>query len=118
MQDRDEGLADDYEEIRNRLVRRRDELNGRVSAIAQGVGRGRPLDPDFEEQAVERQNEEVIDALDEAARRELAQIARALARMERGEYGVCTACGEPIPLPRLRAVPYTDLCVSCAARRG
>ncbi|MCC6207232.1 MAG: TraR/DksA family transcriptional regulator [Gammaproteobacteria bacterium] len=88
---------------------------GRLSAITRGVGRlSEPLDPDFEEQAVERQNEEVLDALDVAARKELVQIERALERMERGVYAVCVMCGEAIPLARLRAVPYTDRCVDCA----
>lgn len=118
MEERGKAGAEDFAGVREALLRRQEELKGRVSAIAEGAGRGTPLDPDFEEQAVERQNEEVLDALDEAARRELAQIATALARMERGEYGTCTACGEPIPMPRLRAVPYTSLCVGCAERRG
>jgi len=107
----------EYEGIREDLLRRQQELKGRVDAIAQGAGRGTPLDPDFEEQAVERQNDEVLDALDEAARRELAEIGSALARMERGEYGVCQTCGEAIPVPRLRAVPFASRCVSCAERR-
>lgn len=106
----------DYEDIRRELVSKREEMLGRLSAITQDVGHqlSQPLDPDFEEQAVERQNEEVLDALDSAARRELVQIERALERMERGEYAVCAVCGDPIPLPRLRAVPYTDRCVDCA----
>jgi RNA polymerase-binding transcription factor DksA len=110
--------VDTYEDIRQKLLKRRDELKGRLSAIAQSAGRGRPLDPDFEEQAVERQSEEVLDALDVAAHREIAQIGRALDRMERGVYGVCSSCGETIPVERLRAVPYTDLCLSCAEDRG
>jgi DnaK suppressor protein len=111
-------MVETYDDIRSKLLHRRDELKGRVSAIAQGAGRGKPLDPDFEEQAVERQSEEVLDALDVAARRELAQIGRALDRMDRGIYGICACCGEAIPVERLRAVPYTDLCVSCAEDRG
>ena len=107
-----------YDDIRLKLLNRREELKGRVSAIAQGVGRGKPLDPDFEEQAVERQSEEVLDALDLAAHRELAQISRALDRMDRRIYAVCSSCGESIPIERLRAVPYTDLCVSCAEELG
>ena len=111
-------IGNEYREIPENLLARREELNKRLSAIALSVGRGRPLDPDFAEQAVERQNEEVIDALDEAAHAELSRIAHAIARMERGEYGVCASCGEAIPTARLRAVPYTDLCVSCAELRG
>jgi RNA polymerase-binding transcription factor DksA len=109
---------EDFQDIRLKLLDRRQELAGRVSAIAQSAGRGRPLDPDFEEQAVERQSEEVLDALEVAARRELSQIARAIDRMERGVYGVCASCGEAIPVERLRAVPYTDLCLSCAEERS
>lgn len=106
---------EDFEDIRLDLVARRQQMVGRLSAILQDVGhRRQPLDPDFEEQAVERQNDEVLDALDTAARRELAQIDRALERIERGEYAICSACGDTIPLARLRAVPYTDRCVDCA----
>jgi RNA polymerase-binding transcription factor DksA len=107
--------VEDYEDIRHDLVRKREEMLGRLSAIVQDVGHlSQPLDPDFEEQAVERQNEEVMDALDTAARRELMQIERALERMARGEYDICAVCGDPIPRARLRAVPYTDRCVDCA----
>ena len=106
---------EDYQDIRRELVSKREEMLGRLTAITQDVGRlSQPLDPDFEEQAVERQNEEVLDALDMAARRELVQIERALERIERGEYAVCSVCGDAIPLARLRAVPYTDRCVDCA----
>lgn len=106
---------EDYEDIRRDLVNKREEMLGRLSAITRDLGhQSQPLDPDFEEQAVERQNEEVLDALDAAARKELAQIERALERMERGEYAVCVLCGEAIPRARLRAVPYTDRCVDCA----
>lgn len=113
--ERNHSLDGDFGEIRRRLVARRDTLQGRVRDIAAGAGRGWPLDPDFEEQAIERQSEEVVEALDAAARHELAQIAAALTRMEQGEYGVCARCGEAIPVARLWAVPYADRCVSCAA---
>ncbi|MEO6652578.1 MAG: TraR/DksA C4-type zinc finger protein [Ilumatobacteraceae bacterium] len=47
----------------------------------------------------------------------LAQIAlvdRALARLDDGEYGICQVCGEPIPEPRLEAIPWAETCVACA----
>lgn len=52
-------------------------------------------------------------ARDEAARAEIAQIDTALARLERGEYGVCVLCGNDIEMTRLAAVPYADRCQSC-----
>jgi RNA polymerase-binding transcription factor DksA len=40
------------------------------------------------------------------------EIERAQERLERGEYGVCQACGEPIAPPRLDAKPATRFCLA------
>jgi len=34
-----------------------------------------------------------------------------------GHYGLCSACLEPIPLERLRALPFATMCVPCASER-
>ncbi len=34
-------------------------------------------------------------------------------RIEEGTYGICQACGEPIPPRRLLAVPLTRFCLPC-----
>jgi DnaK suppressor protein len=47
------------------------------------------------------------------ARRALADIELALARMNDGRYGRCRACDSGIPLAVLTAVPTTTLCWSC-----
>ncbi|MGK7346215.1 MAG: TraR/DksA family transcriptional regulator [Candidatus Nitrospinota bacterium M3_3B_026] len=44
---------------------------------------------------------------------ELRKITDALARMDKGEYGVCVECGEDIPKKRLTVLPYSSLCVEC-----
>lgn len=41
-----------------------------------------------------------------------AQVEAALRRMDEGTYGMCTACGRPIDELRLKAIPYTDLCLA------
>ena len=45
----------------------------------------------------------------------LAQVEEALDRLAAGVYGRCIECGKPIPVARLEALPYTKLCVGCAA---
>ena len=45
--------------------------------------------------------------------RELKQIENALARIKAGRYGVCEQCGRPIKKARLKAIPFTTLCVNC-----
>jgi len=41
----------------------------------------------------------------------LAQVDRALEKLEEGTYGRCDRCGEPIEESRLRAVPEATLCL-------
>jgi DnaK suppressor protein len=43
----------------------------------------------------------------------LQQIAQALAALERGTYGVCRLCKEPIGVTRLEALPEAPFCVFC-----
>jgi len=47
----------------------------------------------------------------------LAQIDRALVKIDEGTYGICDDCGTPIPEERLDAKPATARCVECSARR-
>ena len=49
-------------------------------------------------------------------RDKLAQIERALARIEDGSYGVCESCGNPIGKMRLMAFPRATLCMTCKQR--
>ncbi len=49
-------------------------------------------------------------------RHALDEIAAAQARLEAGTYGACEACGRPIALARLRALPAARLCAACQAR--
>jgi len=56
--------------------------------------------------------------LEEAARREIAEIDDAVKRWEAGTYGVCVDCGRGIPVARLRVRPFATRCVSCAEKAG
>lgn len=48
-----------------------------------------------------------------AARRQLEETESALARLDKGQYGICDGCRLPIPPARLEALPAARLCVSC-----
>jgi DnaK suppressor protein len=47
----------------------------------------------------------------------LRAIEAALSRIEDGSYGVCTECGEDINPVRLKAVPWTSVCISCKGKK-
>jgi RNA polymerase-binding transcription factor len=44
----------------------------------------------------------------------LDEINAALQRIDAGTFGACTECGTAISEERLKAIPYTPLCVRCA----
>jgi RNA polymerase-binding transcription factor DksA len=47
----------------------------------------------------------------EDVEREIADVQRALVRLDRGSYGFCEACGAQIPDERLSAVPAARFCL-------
>jgi len=48
----------------------------------------------------------------------LQAIEEALYRMEKGTYGVCRDCGDPIAPARLEAIPWTRVCISCKQKQN
>jgi len=48
----------------------------------------------------------------------LQAIEEALYRMEKGTFGVCRDCGEPIAPARLRAIPWTRVCITCKEKQS
>jgi len=56
-------------------------------------------------------------ALRDRVARKVEDIKKALERLDKGEYGVCEACGKPIEEGRLELLPYTTLCSKCAQLR-
>jgi DnaK suppressor protein len=48
--------------------------------------------------------------------RTLELVEKALQKMDKGVYGCCEKCGEPIDPARLKALPYAALCMACQAR--
>lgn len=54
--------------------------------------------------------------LGDREREKLADIEDALERIKDGSYGTCEECGEPIAEDRLRALPFTRVCVECQSK--
>jgi len=47
----------------------------------------------------------------------IAQVDEALLRIEKGTYGLCASCREPIDEERLKAVPYANFCLEDKKRQ-
>lgn len=98
---------------------RKAELESRQAHLLQRIsGIGAELDAheakDWEEMAVEREGDEVLEDLGQAAQHELRMIEAALVRLAEGEYGDCVRCGERISEERLDLLPATPFCRNCA----
>ena len=111
--------AAETEKIRAALAARRDELRAEydqtLSEITE-LQRDRLTDSAGDDQAdtgtktLEREQEI---SLANSIRERIAQVERALERLDEGGYGWCERCGDPIPVERLAAFPSATLCVKC-----
>ena len=85
---------ENFDEIRQTLVERKvklAELLGRVEVSAR-----RQFDKSLEEQAIQRENEEILTQIDDNLNLEFVQVERALARLDAGDYGFCENCGDQL----------------------
>ena len=99
---------------RQRLLTIRGELEARLVRTHKHSHRVEALSPNSHEQAVETANDQVVQALEDEGRLELHQVRQALARIDSGNYANCSKCGKAISEERLKAIPWTDLCIHCA----
>jgi len=106
------GEREEYKNIYDDLVNRSKELQKKLNRINESQ---RKTHSRGEDQAIERENDEIVDSLGENIRKELNLIDNAIVRIENGTYGTCSECGEQISPKRLEALPYTELCIDCAS---
>lgn len=102
----------EFSDVYDSLVERSRELQKKLNRINESQ---RKTHSRGEDQAIERENDEVVDTLGENIREELKLIDNAIGKIEDGSYGICSNCGEKIAKERLQALPYTGLCIDCAS---
>ena len=101
--------VEDYEvRLRSRLQELQERLNEVESALEEEP------DDDFEERAVERKDDEVLEGLGHAGALEIRMIRAALDRIKDGTFGYCVNCGREIAEARLDLVPHAARCARCA----
>lgn len=105
------------DEIKNHLLELRSDYSQRIEAIQKDSHhKDEPVEKDFAEQATQSENDDVLAALDDEAQMMIMHIDAALSRINKGTYGICTACGEEIAEPRLNALPFAEQCIECAEK--
>jgi DnaK suppressor protein len=109
--------------FRRRLEEEREHLRATLEAIerrlavpqAESGGELTLLDQHPADAATETESRELDMTRQVMFQARLGRIQDALARIDKGTYGRCTICGQPIPEERLEIVPETAYCVKDAA---
>lgn len=100
---------------RHTLERRRRALRA-LYAENEGERRRLEAEPevDFPDRALAEESRTLLSRLSDGEQAELNEIEAALRRMERGVWGKCEECSEPIEYGRLVALPEARKCVGCS----
>jgi DnaK suppressor protein len=91
------------------LLENSGESTGPVALDQQSVGRVSRID------AIQQQ--QMALASQKQAGEILKRTELALLRIDKGEYGDCQQCGEPVAFARLQAQPFASLCIDCQSQR-
>ena len=97
---------------RTQIKERKLELLARITHVDQELAAHGS--PDWEDNAIEHEEDETLEALGNAAQKEILMLDAALTRIEAGEYGFCVTCGTAISEERLNLLPATPFCRNCA----
>jgi RNA polymerase-binding transcription factor len=101
--------------LRQRLLDRRRAIVGRVARTDGLLGELDESTPsEVEEEAQELNQARIVAQLGQRGRAELDAIDVAIELMERGDYGFCEECEEPIDVARLEVLPTARRCTTCA----
>ncbi len=109
-------------EVRATLEHDRDRLIAEIAATEEDIdhllragGEGAGNDQaDVGSNTFERDHEM---SMAKNARDNLEMVESAMARIDKGDYGVCESCGQPIGKMRLQAFPRATLCMECKQRQ-
>jgi RNA polymerase-binding transcription factor DksA len=114
-------LTPNPQTMRTQLLAERERLEAQLSGLERtfddlvAASDVEPADDEHDPSGTTAYERAQVSSLAGAARARLADVDRALAAVDAGEFGHCAVCQEPIGAERLEALPGTTLCVACAA---
>ncbi len=96
---------------RVRLLNEREQINAELGHLREFLQAEVDVEPDEGDSEVfEREKNSALIAVLE---RRLVDIDAALKSIEKGDYGICQRCSQPIEPERLEVKPDATLCVTC-----
>ena len=104
---------------RDILLQKRAELEDTASlgAIQTSMEHNNGRQGDMADQASGNNEVHIHLRLKQTDAKILQAIDEALLRIEKGTFGICRDCGEPIAEARLNAIPWTRVCITCKEKQ-
>ncbi|HUG92733.1 MAG TPA: TraR/DksA C4-type zinc finger protein [Planctomycetaceae bacterium] len=99
--------------LHERLITQRNALRRKLADERHSEYSSQASGGDIGDAANDGASNELNSQLAALESRELFQIERAIQMMRQGRYGYCEVCDQPIPIARLKALPFTLVCVDC-----
>ena len=100
------------------LLKKKEDLEQSISEKGTLTGEsGTDGHGDFADRSAAANEEEISIQLKQTDAKLLRAIDDALARVENGSYGICIECEEEISAARLKAVPWTKVCITCKEKQ-
>src|SRR5438128_1545170 len=112
--------SDQREQLHKLLAAQEAELTGKGRARLEPNRRSEDeVGTDEDEQPLNEMLQSIASNRNRNTEQMLVRVRKALAKWkaEADELGLCEECGEEIPFPRLRAMPYAEFCVACQGKR-
>lgn len=115
-------MAGTVDEFGRRLKVERERLSKaleQMRASAPPIGEAKEGSPygKKEEGATEAFELEKRLALEKRLMALLSEVDHALDKLEKGTYGKCDVCGQPVEAARLEVLPQATLCLNCKAKQ-
>ena len=104
-------------ELYTQLVNQREALLESTVKAMNELTEFKDNDPDSLDLAVSQSNRDLSLRFANRERRMLNKIRHSLQRIQEGEYGVCSECGDEIGFRRLSFRPVATLCIDCKTQQ-
>jgi len=117
----EEEVTTNFKQLRSHLESEQKRLLGELEQLKANI---RPTEVRREGSPFGKREEEATEsfefekrlAVEKQIRDHLAEVAHALSKFEKGTYGLCDSCSQPIAPDRLEALPQASLCVNCKTK--
>ena len=106
----------DIEYFKNLLNNRLEELVSHGDDTVSGMTEPKENFPDPTDRAALETDRNFMLRIRDREHKLIKKVKKALARIDKGTFGLCESCGEPISTQRLKARPVTTQCIECKTR--